>query len=95
MVHTTFQAGGMPGKVARFREGSMWKLDKADYFSEPVLTYQNDVKASTWSPNIRKKLGMSAGGMIWGCKMEMDLSKAEILLQYTDDASIYGCAGSN
>jgi hypothetical protein len=46
MVHATFQAGGLEGKVARFRESNMWLLDKDAYYSQPVLTYQNDVKAS-------------------------------------------------
>jgi hypothetical protein len=46
MVHATFQAGGLEGKEARFRENHMWLLNKDSYIFEPALTYQNDVKVS-------------------------------------------------
>lgn len=48
MVHATYQAGGLHGKIARFREGGMWMLDNGTYFSEPLLTYQNNVKVSAF-----------------------------------------------
>jgi hypothetical protein len=46
MVHATYQARGVEGKEARFRESNIWLLDKDAYYSPPVLTYQNEVKAS-------------------------------------------------
>ena len=49
MVHATYQAGGLDGKIARFREGGIWMLDNSTYFSEPLLTYQNNVKVTDFS----------------------------------------------
>jgi hypothetical protein len=43
MVHATFQTGGLKGKVARFRENNMWKLNSPDYYSGKILSYTNHV----------------------------------------------------
>ena len=43
MVHATFQNSGLRGKIARFRENDMWKVNGAEYYSGTFLTYTNHV----------------------------------------------------
>ena len=43
MVHATFQSNGLSGKISRFRENDMWKVNDAEYFSGIFLTYTSHV----------------------------------------------------
>ena len=46
MVHATFQPGGTIGKIGRFRENNMWKLDPRPLTSQKYVTYSNNVEVS-------------------------------------------------
>ena len=44
MVHATFQDGGHVGKMNRFRENGMWRMDPLPKESDTYIIYNNGVE---------------------------------------------------
>lgn len=45
MVHATFQNSGLPGKISRFRENDMCRINEPECYAGTFLTYTSHVLA--------------------------------------------------
>jgi hypothetical protein len=49
MVHATFQNAGLPGKISRFKENDMWRINDGEYYAGTFLTYTSHVLVRTYT----------------------------------------------